>query len=332
MGVSRTLDLWRIRFLGSIRCAEALALVLVAAGLTACMTQPIPLSAQIGSTIAIPLGEVDGKAGYGGADYTDHQRGELVFQLVGTDPLVELTTRFSIATTAHPASIMAGLAQLSQPSPPPAVPEQLISLVDVTPSNQTTLEPGTYSLSVIRRRPGKPDKAGPNYTGGQIRILPASIDIGGGEFIDGAPTELKKVNNCSGFCNFRSEIYRAIPRPSLTLTLESNVAAFDLDLSYPANVIDIVDVIDGDNDFKAANQGTLLWFDDNGAGSIQIRGVSHPDAGVSSALQIDLVFELDDGASQTLNLSQDPIVVEALNAYDLNGQPISASVSIGAIH
>src|SRR5262245_54574068 len=152
--------------------ARILGLVLVALGLAACQGQTLPLSAQAGSTSAIPLPNTattgaGGVIGYGSSVVDDLQRGELAFRLDGTSGF-ELVTRGTTALSPVPASSMARDGSFAF-----APPAQVFVMLDI-PANAPL---GTHSLSIIRRRieNGVPvEYPGPSYAG-QIAILPASL-------------------------------------------------------------------------------------------------------------------------------------------------------------
>jgi hypothetical protein len=170
------------------RTLVALSLLGLAALLGACMGQPIGLSAQRGSTIAIPL-QGDGTfgatapVGYGGSAYTDVQRGELVFQLDGPGGF-ELTTRLAMETDiSRRLFTIHGLTA-----------RQILVMVDI-PIDAPL---GTHSLYLVNRLDGVDTPVVPAYEG-QIKILPESIEValagGGTETISGAPTPLEFYND-----------------------------------------------------------------------------------------------------------------------------------------
>src|SRR5262245_1645204 len=106
----------------------SIAVIVLGASVTGCAGYPVPLSAQAGSSIVVPLaaGESD-VIGFGGASHTDYQRGAMIYRLDGPTGM-ELTTRFSIAAEAHASSLMAG-SWFAFANPP-----SIISLVDI-PAN-----------------------------------------------------------------------------------------------------------------------------------------------------------------------------------------------------
>lgn len=305
-----------LRCVGPLPRLGLLTGALLALGLTACRTFPIPLSAQAGSTIAIPVAN-GGQAGlaYGGKDFTDYQRGELVYQLDGAGGF-ELETRYTIAAAAHKASLLAAVPQLSTLSLPWTPPVQVISVVDI-PDDAPE---GTHTFHIVRRQAGQPDVDMPDYTG-TIQILPHSIPVNGGaETAVGTPTP-NRITNCTSSCGFVNLYKRVIPRPQVRISMDNAVAAFEMVVTYPSSIIDVVDAVREENTDAAPNRDPMIWIDDDDAGTVTIKGVTHPDGsgwGVVSGY-LDLVFELVDGATQILDLTQNPVQVSSLTAYDANG-------------
>ena len=87
-----------IRFLRQCQLAACVAAAVVGP-LAGCQMRPVPLSAQAGSTIALPLDWLRTPAAHGGTEYDDPQRGELVFALGAPVEQggLELTTRVTLA-------------------------------------------------------------------------------------------------------------------------------------------------------------------------------------------------------------------------------------------
>src|SRR5262245_59843903 len=114
------------------------AVIVVGVGMLGCQTRPIPLSAQRGSTVVIPLSWGTGLFGYGGTEYTDYQRGQMVFRL---DSLTgfELTTRFSTIAVASPRASFGATAT--------SAGGQVVSLVDIPVGAPL----GTHALYVVRK-------------------------------------------------------------------------------------------------------------------------------------------------------------------------------------
>jgi hypothetical protein len=313
---NRSLRQWQKESL----CERCLPLVgyLALAFTAGCASYPVPLSAQAGSTMVVPLTATGGGGntviGFGGFSHTDYQRGTMVYQLDGPGGF-ELRTRFTIAAEPHASTRMASIGTLWGDHP------EILSVVDIPPEAPE----GTHSLHVIRRLPDGTEFPGPAYSP-QIKILPNSIDVNGGaETVVGAYTP-SAMANCTSSCGWAHLTSDAIPRPRIRITFgeyTDNIGAFELDLSYPASIINVVDAFEVPSFLaRSANNVATVWFDDDGAGAAQVFGIAHPDFGGGWGIwTLDVVFELDDGAAQILDLSQDPVVVD-VDAYDLDGNPL----------
>lgn len=311
----------------SIRSVEFLGLLLFAAGMSACTTNPIPLSAQAGSTFVVPLMGAGGSTviGFGGSEYTDYQRGEMVYWLDDTDPELggiggfPLDTRLSLPASAHPASKIALQGVLF------ASPPQILSIVDI-PADAPE---GTHSLHIVRELPNGDKFPGPIYPLG-IKILPNSIDTTDqSETIVGAITP-------SGNTQGNTDFSQAIPRPRILILISGGndaVSAFEFDLTYPSNLIDVVDAFQAASFGNPANKAALVWIDDDGAGLVHVSGVAHPDFAGAAFFprHIDVVFVLDEGNTVPLDVAN--VSVSPPTAYDLDGILIpGATATINGIH
>lgn len=172
------------------RLLVCLLLPLLISAVIACQGQNLAQTAQQGSTIAITLGGTFSTlafdpsvlvVGYGGTAFTDHQRGKMVYQLDQFDGF-ELTTRATTTFLSHPASSRARTGWGLKPF---TSGHQHVSIVDI-PSDAPL---GTHSLYVVRRVSGSADIQVDMHPA-EIRILPASIDVGG-EVVVGESTEFK---------------------------------------------------------------------------------------------------------------------------------------------
>lgn len=303
---------------------QLLGIALVAAVGAGCASYPVPLSAQAGSTIVIPLVATGAGntvvVGFGGFSYTDHQRGTMVYQLDGPGGF-ELETRFSIAAEPHGASVIAG-GGAAFGNPP-----QILSVVDI-PEDAPE---GTHTLHVIRRLPSGEEFPGPTYDP-VIKILPHSVDTTDqSETIVGDYTP-SALANCTLQCGWAHLTDDGVPRPRLRISIAgagSQIGAFEMDVSYPDAVIDVVDALDVANkNFKPANDTGTIWIDDDGAGLAHVAAFAHPDAagfGLNT-WNVEVVFVLDNGGAQILDLAQDPVAV-AVTAYDVDGSPIPGATA-----
>lgn len=268
----------------------------------------------------IPLGPElpSEQIGYGGAHYTDYQRGQLVYRLDGpTGP--ELVTRGTSAVIAAPNAEAA--------ETPFWFERQIFSLVDIP----TTAPTGTHTLHVTRRRIEgvvPVESPGPSYAG-QLTILPSSLTIplpgGGTQVVTGAPTPLE-FYGCGQFgCSWTdvsAAVPQGVPRPELRLTLSAAVSAVELTVTYPASVIDVVDVLEPP--YMMSNHLAAVWRSDtvNGSqGTLRLGAVS----GTAQIQRLSVIFVLDNGAAAILDPNAVGITVD--RAWNASGQPISVSVA-----
>jgi hypothetical protein len=129
----------------------------------ACALRPIPITAQRGSTIVVPLGGADVATAFGGTEVSDPQRGEMVYYLQDSGgPVIELTTRASSLVASHPAAPWTRNA-------PMAIPYQMLSVVDIPQSAPY----GAHPLYARRRLDG--NWMGSAISMGPIEILPSTV-------------------------------------------------------------------------------------------------------------------------------------------------------------
>jgi hypothetical protein len=282
-----------------------------------CQGQIAPLSAQAGSTIVIPVSGDPNivPMGYGGTEGEDYQRGTLVYQLDEPGGF-ELVTRASSAVAPVPNTT--ATVEFFAPK------RQVVSVVDI-PTNAPL---GSHTLHVKRRRieSGSPvDYTGPEYNG-EITILPNEVefDVGGTpETSVGAPTpslvwECPLFNTCGWHPRPPSG---AIPMPELRLTTEdevNSIGAIELEVEYPASVIDIFDVYEVAT-FQT-NHLAVVWYDND-----ETNGVLRIGASATSpipVITIGIAFQLVDGETEILDL--DDVAVSVEEAWDLEGAAISS--------
>lgn len=305
------------------RMRACVGLVILGGISAACQGKVLPLSAQAGSTVMIALqGPFDPDAvGYGGTEVVDYQRGELVYQLDGPGGF-ELVTRGTGSSVAWPGTATArgsGVAFLTGPV-------EIVSLVDVPASAPL----GTHDLHVVRRRfesGGPVDYAGPDYNG-QISILPNQIEVplagGGSETVTGAPTPFEAWF-CPPFgpdpCDWQavSAVPDATPDPELRITLSQDVWAVELEVTYPAGVIDVVDAFEAPRT-KAVHLARV-WMTTVDADTVVVSAV----AGAEKFRRVSIAFTLDDGAAEILDPND--VAVTVLEASNQNGQSLSPTVT-----
>jgi hypothetical protein len=299
---------------------SAILAVLTLLATSACQGRVVPLSAQRGSTVLIPLNgafaDPATAIGYGGATYADHQRGEMVFK-IDSPTGVELVTRATTAVLPHPASRHARNGAGASPG---LSGFQHVSLVDIP----TGAPLGRHDLYLVRR-----DASGEQNLGllrASIEILPESV-LAGTETITGAPTPFRgwPCLFCgSGAQNVAAEIPLLVPDPQIEIRLDASVWAVELAIDYPADVIDVVDVIHvpyrGTGVPMVSGDAAVAWVEDPGVQT----GIATARVSAASAEaafeHLAVVFTLDDGASQILDLNDVAVTVTA--AYDDQGSAV----------
>jgi hypothetical protein len=302
----------RERFLSGI----GLGFVIVAA---ACTGPVLPLSAQKGSTIVIPLtgasAEERGEIGYGGTQVTDYQRGSLIYKLDGPSG-PELVTRgssFVLPSLASPIGY-AGYNYVSG---------QIVSIVDIP--NTAAITTGTHSLYVVRRFQGVDEPLAYPYPG-QIAILPASIDVGGGVVVSGQSTPFSVAfEGSSVFTAIGPTVNSTVPKPQLKATFGASVYAAEVQLAYPTAVINVRDVTEAVWSFQGISHRAITWWSEPSPGVLSISMLSsNPLRGVS------VVFDLDDGANQILDPAQ--VTVQSVRGWNANGSPVATTLGALAIY
>jgi hypothetical protein len=281
-----------------------------------CTSEPIPLSAQAGSTITIALvGEDTWGEGVGYVSPyfpSEVQRGETVFQLVddafGANPTVykELKTRYVTRCYADPAADVSTFL-----TGEPLV--QIMALVDI-PSDTN---PGTYMLRYRRRRQtpsGEMEYLTPYVpeTPTLLHVLPRFIpgidnfvDPGTGpRTIEGRPTPALGYFGTS-VEDISSSLYSYVPNPKVLITFSPAwdlPAAAHLEVTYPPDRVEIVTAFEEQH----PGRGSLVrWSDSNPRGRITIDLVD-PDASVH---RLAIAFRLADfGAAGPVDVSDFQVV------------------------
>lgn len=294
--------------------SQAALLGLVAMSLLlACSGASVPLSAQKGSTILIPIGgmldEDDGLIGFGSQLYEDRQRGALVFKLDGPSG-AELSTRV-VTALAGPLASAHGIA-----SPFGYRTDLLVAMVDIP--NTPAITEGTHGLYIVRRLGGI-DHAGPAYDH-QISILPASI-IAGAETIVGAPTPLEALG-----LDISTVVKNAVPDPQALFAVHIGppVHALEIDVTFPSSLVNIKDVTEaaigngtGYFDGVSESHRAHSWHKTLSAGRLAVSMLS-PDRPLRG---ISVVFALK--AAATGPVPPSAFAIENVRAYGPNGDAIT---------
>lgn len=314
--------------------SKALGIGLLSLGVAACQGAPIPLSAQRGSTILIPLsgapvsGDTQffgGVIAYGGTEVVDRQRGELVFRLDGpTGPA--LVTRGATSVVSHPAAPISRDVELNRPT------QQVVAIVDI-PVEAQEAPLGTHDLYIERQwieNEQEQIEAGPQYFG-QIAILPHQIVVdlqgGGSETIMGAQTPFAAL--CGASCppqDMLENVPLTVPDPEFQFSLSPPVWSVSLTITYPDEVIDVTDVFATLVGPTPLNQRPLVWFDDDGEGNLVV-GAAAVDTNYPLR-RLSVAFQLDTETSSILK--KDQPFVQVIDASDANGNPLSTLPSVTA--
>ena len=302
----------------------AIASVLLGVASLACQGRVLPLSAQAGSTILVPVGGdlqfVGDVVGYGGTIQEDYQRGTLIYRLDGPSGM-ELVTRATSAVIAYPGADLTRFPTLPQ--------RQIVSIVAI-PANAPN---GTHALHVTRRRleNGVPVEYPTSGYPGEIRILPDQLTVplagGGTETISGAETPFEYIvcdPTCRGV-DITATVAQAIPRPEVRITFNQGVQAIELTVTYPPGVIDVVDVFEPPS--SRSNGLAMVWRSDNPTtGVLKVGAVR----GTAAFTSLSIAFALDNGAAQILDPAAVSVAID--KAFDLNGNLVSRSVTSKAIY
>jgi hypothetical protein len=295
--------------------------ILLAVG---CGSEPFPLAAQAGSTIAIPVvGEKTANTnhpiGYGGtmlqqAGIYDDQRGELVFKLTGGGFVHTLITRFVTRLAPDPATQVAIDNAVDDPSAALLGLAQVLALVDIPMS----VGEGDYTMTISRCRrtssggaclPLTPDV----YYSRPFTVLPGI----------GTPTPM------SGFVGgFSADTSTAMmglyPFPKVPITfIEPEPAAAHLVVNYPKTKVEVQSVFEDNHQGRGS---IVAWADDPVAGQVTIDFVD-PDASVGS---LAIAFKLIDpfGAGRVLN---GDFSITSAQLYDADGVIQNSTLSVGFV-
>jgi hypothetical protein len=257
----------------------------------ACASEPIPLSAQAGSTIAIALAGEDmfsPALGYAGPYYPlDDPRGEVLLRLVdgaaGEAVEIPLLTRYVTRVYADPAS-EAGLPS----SRAPGGLGQTLALLDIPGS----APPGRYRLR-LSRRDAQGDETSLPPTPASLTVLPSAIpdipdltDGGALRAVLGTPTPAVGY-----FATASQDVSRSlalyVPNPKVVIrilpaSLEPPAGA-RLAVEYPAEKVEMLAAFE---DQHLGRGSIVRWRDSDPRGRIDVSLVD-PDRSVS---ELALVF------------------------------------------
>jgi hypothetical protein len=281
-----------------------------------CKMQPVPLSAQVGSTVVISLDTILlPEVGHGGTEYHDPQRGELVFALGDYPDLdpglggIELTTRMTLLLGPPPRASLSTLAAA-----------QYLSIVDLVNPGGEPLPLGVQPLYVSLLRGGVYTEISQQW---EIAILPGDVEVEpGGEWITGAPTPLEVwVPDAWMPIDVFSDVEEIIPQPSIRVELldpatNRYLPAWSavLDVQVPDDVITVNEAT------TSIGTRTTAWLEDLGVDAYDNRTIRVSSVGLQqNVYSFDLVFALKDD-TQPLELAD--VSVDVVRITDEVGDDI----------
>jgi hypothetical protein len=297
----------------------------------ACTFRPVPLVAQAGTTILVPVaGEaLQGRwIGYESdasraAGIHDDQRGGIVISLVD-DPIAPaqehlLVTRLVTRAVPDPATFAAlgngrdlhGLAQVVAvvdiPETTPAGDYVLVvrrlRRVAATGAEEEELQSIVQSFPALRVLPAEPD---PTTGAPRARFTPAEALFAGRPFADAA-----------------DQLYKLFPFPKAVLDLGTpGVAAATVELGFPPAKLSVLSVFEEGH----AGQGSVVRWSEPAPGELRIDLVD-PDASVPA---LGIAFEpLDPFASGRATVAD--FQVTRVRAYDRSGRSLESGAAVTEI-
>jgi hypothetical protein len=269
--------------------------------LLACTSEPVPLSAQAGSTVLLALTDehiFGGGVGYESPYFGfDDQRGETVLRIVGGDPRapreIPLATRYVTRVYADPASNATLFPDLYDERL-----VQVLAIVDIPADTPA----GTYAVRYGRRRRIDQDtyeEVAPVVPATETRlsVLPSVVVLqdrqGRFRSVRGAPTPALGYVG-AGVADLAGELGRYVPHPKLVIRFQPSwdpPAGAHIELLYPAEKVEILGVFEE----RHPGRGSIVrWRDSDPAGRLAIDLVD-PDASVD---EIAVAFRLVDFLSR----------------------------------
>jgi hypothetical protein len=311
-----------------MRVLVGLVLSLAAA---ACTFRPVPLVAQAGTTIVVPVaGEaMQGRwIGYESdtsraAGIHDDQRGGIVFVLVddALAPTVEheLVTRFVTRAVPDPATFAAlgngrDMMDLAQ----------VVAVVDVP----ATTPPGDYVLVLRRVRrvaaTGTAEEELPSIVQSfpSLRVLPVDVDPTSGE-----PrtrfTPVEALFAGRPFGSAADELYKLFPFPKAVLELGTpGAAAVSVEVDFPPDKLSVLSVVEEGH----AGQGSIVRWSEPATGRLRIELVD-PDAGVPAlAIAFEPLDPFGSGRPEVADFR-----VTRMRAYDRGGRALAIGAAVTEI-
>ena len=305
--------------------AHSYLLLVIVSLVIGCQMQPVPLSAQAGSTVVIALDASRLLAvGHGGTEYDDPQRGEMVFALgdyPDLDPELggfELTTRVTLLLGPPPRASRSTLGGA-----------QYLSIVDLVNPGGEPLPLGLQQLHVSHLRDGVYTEILQQW---EIGILPADVEVEpGGEWITGAPTPLK-FGVTGGWVDI-NEAFVASVIPQLSIQMKFLDPATSAYVPAWSAIVDVSvpdDVITVEEATTPMGTRTTAWFEDLDVDAYDKRTIRVSAIGLQQEIHsFDLVFALKD---DTQPLELEDVSVDVVKITDQAGQRITSVSTQLSIH
>jgi hypothetical protein len=312
-------------------------LTLLAAAVLACQGPTAPRVVEQGGTLTIPLTgdpnfgaplDPNARIAFGGRDFSDPQRGELVFTLVDSSgsPVGELVTRLTTAVQTHhaaPLSTRAGLSILGGVLA--AFPgTEYVSIVDV-PDDAPL---GSWMLSITRRVGSGTSAA--TYPFGQYRY---PITIVSRTTPTPMPTPFQSLlctgSSCTNWSFDLATMADIVPRPEIRISLAPAVWSADVSVRFPDASMIVRDAVEVPSSLP--NHAALVWHTLS-AGQVApgVREVVVSAAGQRRELgTLSVVFELKPGAAP---ITLEDLQVEVPKAADADGSPVATPTVTVALY
>lgn len=297
--------------------ATSVALVL------GCASDPLPLAAQAGATIALPISSEQAQEqeiGYGStlleqAGRYDLQRGELRFHFTatGATPSFTVTPRVITRVAPDPAStamvgtLLASVIGISQ----------VLALVDIP----ATAQPGGYTILIRRCRRA--------HAGGPCESISPDLPYARPfTVLPGVGTPNLNLAYFFGTTFDTTEnLLNLYPYPKIVFSVTEAPAATHAVIAYPAGKMTVKGVFE---EQSAGHQSIVSWHDDPSTGQIIVDLVDPTRKTYYFAIAFDLKQPPLPG-DPVERVALDDIQVVSMAAYDLNGAPIASNLVKHAI-
>jgi hypothetical protein len=290
-------------------------------------TGPVSLTAEIGSTLVVPIGDEafeHGAAGFGGSATTaDPQRGEIVYSLSGgrlTAP-VDLLTQATFLVPVSPSSPL-----FDDPVNARLYRGKVVSLVRV-PTNRGLGAGEEYQLRarVVRGASVTPLGYAASLTLSAPKSGPRAAPWAAWDFVSSWLPAKATPTSAAGF-----DLSLAVPRPTLQLQWSwsggpevrgtppelddgaNKILGVDLVVYYPRRMIRVVRVL------APPGRDLAIWSQDKGNGELAIQAVSRDGFSLD---HLEVAFDLDGARPLDPADPIDGVRVDFKRAIDERGYP-----------